>query len=88
MQYIYEWVNLFIALALAVAYLFTTFFNMTQNKYYHRQMIVITALWLKVTVSLFITLFRDVELSLFILPFNILLVLLTTPLLIISIFPM
>ncbi|MCC4722198.1 lipoteichoic acid stability factor AuxA [Salinicoccus sp. RF5] len=86
MQYIYEWVNLFIALALAVAYLFTTFFNMTQNKYYHRQMIIITALWLKVTVSLFITLFRDVELSLFILPFNILLVLLTTPLLIISIF--
>ncbi|GAB3069126.1 lipoteichoic acid stability factor AuxA [Salinicoccus sesuvii] len=86
MQYIYEWVNLFLSLALAVAYLFTTFFNMTQNRYYHRQMIFITALWLKVTVSLYVTVFRDVELSLFILPFNILLVLLTTPLLIISIF--
>lgn len=86
MQYIYEWVNLFLSLALAVAYLFTTFFNMTQNRFYHRQMIFITALWLKVTVSLYITVFKDVELSLFILPFNILLVLLTTPLLIISIF--
>ncbi|TVT29046.1 hypothetical protein FO441_01870 [Salinicoccus cyprini] len=86
MQYIYEWVNLFLSLALAVAYLFTTFFNMTQNRFYNRQMIFITALWLKVTVSLYITVFKDVELSLFILPFNILLVLLTTPLLIISIF--
>ncbi|MFC3419848.1 lipoteichoic acid stability factor AuxA [Salinicoccus hispanicus] len=86
MQYIYEWVNLFLSLALAVAYLFTTFFNMTQNRFYHRQMIFITALWLKVTVSLYITVFKDVELSLFILPFNILLVMLTTPLLIISIF--
>ncbi|MFC4984044.1 lipoteichoic acid stability factor AuxA [Salinicoccus siamensis] len=86
MQYIYEWVNLFLALSLVVIYLFTTFFNMTQNKYYHTQMIVIIALWLKVTVSLYITVFRDVELSLFILPFNVLLVLLTTPLALISIF--
>lgn len=86
MKYIYEWVNLFLALALAVAYLFFTFFNMTQNKFYHRQMIIITLLWLKLTTSLFITLFKDVELSLFILPFNILLVLVSTPLLLISIF--
>lgn len=86
MKYIYEWVNLFLALALAVAYLFFTFFNMTQNKFYHRQMIIIALLWLKLTTSLFITLFKDVELSLFILPFNILLVLVSTPLLLISIF--
>ncbi|WP_411843934.1 lipoteichoic acid stability factor AuxA [Salinicoccus sp. HZC-1] len=86
MKYIYEWVNLFLSLALAVAYLFFTFFNMTQNKFYHRQMIIITLLWLKLTVSLYITLFQDVELSLFILPFNVLLVLVSTPLLLISIF--
>lgn len=86
MKYIYEWVNLFLALALAVAYLFFTFFNMTQNKFYHRQMIIIVLLWLKLTTSLFITLFNDVELSLFILPFNILLVVVSTPLVLISIF--
>ena len=51
-----------------------------------RQMIVIFILWLNVTVSLYITLFKDVELSLFILPFNVFLVLLLTPLLLISIF--
>jgi hypothetical protein len=86
MQYIYEWVNLFIALVLAVLYLIFTIFILWKNKFYHRQMIIITALWLKVTVSLYITLFKDVELSLFILPFNILLVVLCTPLLLISIF--
>ncbi|WP_020008797.1 lipoteichoic acid stability factor AuxA [Salinicoccus albus] len=86
MNYIYEWVNLFLALVLAVLYLFTTFFNLTQNKFYHRQMIIIAALWLKVSVSLYITLFKEVELSLFILPFNVLLVLISTPLVLISIF--
>lgn len=86
MQYIYEWVNLFIALILAVLYLVFTVFNTWKDKFYHRQMVIITALWLKVTVSLYITIFKDVELSLFILPFNILLVLLCTPLLLISIF--
>lgn len=86
MTYIYEWVNLFLALILAVLYLFTTFFNLTQNKFYHRQMIIISALWLKMTVSLYITLFKEVELSLFILPFNVLLVLVSTPLVLISIF--
>src|SRR5699024_2664880 len=64
----------------------TTFFNPTQNKFYHRQMIIITALWLKVSVSVYITLFKEVELSLFILPFNVLLVLISTPLVRISIF--
>lgn len=86
MQTIYEWVNLFITLVLAVLYLVFTILNMLKKKYYHRQMIVIFALWLNVTVSLYITLFKDVELSLFILPFNIFLVLLLTPLLLISIF--
>lgn len=86
MQYIYEWVNLFITLALAVLYLVFTIFNTVKNIFYNRQMIIITALWLKVTVSLYITIFKDVELSLFILPFNVLLVILCTPLLLISIF--
>src|SRR5699024_2592570 len=86
MTYIYEWVNLFLALALAVADLFFTFFNMTQNKFYHRQMLIIVLLWLKLTTSLVITLFNDVELSLFILPFTILLVVVSTPLVLISIF--
>ena len=86
MQTIYEWVNLFITLILAVLYLVFTIMNLLRKKYYHRQMIVIFILWLNVTVSLYITLFKDVELSLFILPFNVLLVLLLTPLLFISIF--
>lgn len=86
MQTIYEWVNLFITLVLAALYLVFTILNLLKNKYYHRQMIVIVILWLNVTVSLYITLFKDVELSLFILPFNIFLVLLLTPLLLISIF--
>lgn len=86
MQTIYEWVNLFITLVLAVLYLVFTIMNLLRKKYYHRQMIVIFILWLNVTVSLYITLFKDVELSLFILPFNVLLVLLLTPLLFISIF--
>ena len=86
MQTIYEWVNLFITLVLAVLYLVFTIMNLLKDKYYHRQMIVIFILWLNVTVSLYITLFKDVELSLFILPFNVFLVLLLTPLLLISIF--
>src|SRR5699024_12338234 len=86
MKYIYGWVNLFLALALAVAYLFFTFFNMTQNKFYHRQMIIIVLLWMKLTTSLFITLFNDVVLSLFILPFNILLVVVSTLIVLINIF--
>lgn len=86
MQTIYEWVNLFITLVLAVLYLVFTIMNLVKKRYYHRQMIVIFILWLNVTVSLYITLFKDVELSLFILPFNVLLVLLLTPLLLISIF--
>lgn len=59
---------------------------MIQKRFYVRQMVLITILWLVVTVNLFITVMMDVELSLFILPFNVLLVVLTTPLLIISIF--
>lgn len=86
MQTIYEWVNLFITLVLAVLYLVFTIMNLLKDKYYHRQMIVIFILWMNVTVSLYITLFKDVELSLFILPFNVFLVLLLTPLLLISIF--
>ena len=86
MQTIYEWVNLLITLVLALLYLYFTIMNLLKNKYYHRQMIVIFILWLNVTVSLYITLFKDVELSLFILPFNVFLVLLLTPLLLISIF--
>lgn len=86
MQTIYEWVNLFITLVLAILYLYFTIMNTLKNKYYHRQMIVIFILWLNVTLSLYITLFKDVELSLFILPFNVFLVLILTPLLLISIF--
>ena len=86
MQTIYEWVNLLITLVLALLYLYFTIMNLLKNKYYHRQMIVIFILWLNVTVILYITLFKDVELSLFILPFNVFLVLLLTPLLLISIF--
>lgn len=86
MQTIYEWVNLFITLVLAVLYLYFTIMNLLKNKYYHRQMIVVFVLWLNVTVGLYITLFKDVELSLFILPFNVLLVLVLTVLLLISIF--
>ncbi|CAM4211732.1 lipoteichoic acid stability factor AuxA [Lacicoccus alkaliphilus] len=86
MSHLYEWINLFLTLVLALAYLFFTVMNMWKNIHYHRQMIVIIALWLKLTVSLFVTVYHDVELSLFILPFNIILVLLTTPLVLFSIF--
>ena len=86
MQTIYEWVNLFIALLLAVLYIYFTVMVLFRKTHYHRQMIIIFALWLYVTVSLYITLFKDVELSLFILPFNIFLVGVLTPLLLISIF--
>lgn len=86
MSYIYEWINLFLTLSLAVLYLIFTVMNLWKNIHYNRQMIVIGGLWLKLTVSLYITIFKDVELSLFILPFNIVLVILTTPLLLFSIF--
>jgi MFS family permease len=86
MSHLYEWINLFLTLVLALAYLFFTVTNLWKNIHYHRQMIVIIALWLKLTVSLFVTVYHDVELSLFILPFNIVLVLLTTPLVLFSIF--
>ena len=86
MSYIYEWINLFLTLSLAVLYLVFTMMNTWRNVHYNRQMIVIAGLWLKLTVSLYITIFKDVELSLFILPFNIVLVILTTPLLLFSIF--
>lgn len=86
MQTIYEWVNLLISLVLIVLYIYFTVLVLLRNSHYHRQMITIFILWLNVTVSLYITLFKDVELSLFILPFNVFLVLILTPLLIISIF--
>src|SRR5699024_6984863 len=86
MKYIYEWINLFLTLSLAVLYMVFTVMNTWRNVHYNRQMIVIAGLWLKLTVSLYITIFKDVELSLFILPFNIVLVILTTPLLLFSIF--
>lgn len=86
MQTIYEWVNLLISLVLIVLYIYFTFMVLLRNSHYHRQMITIFLLWLNVSVSLYITLFKDVELSLFILPFNVFLVLILTPLLIISIF--
>lgn len=86
MQTIYEWVNLLISLILIVLYIYFTVMVMWRNTHYHRQMITIFILWLNVTVSLYITLFKDVELSLFILPFNVFLVFILSPLLIISIF--
>ena len=60
-------------------------YEFIENKYYHRQMIVIFILWLNVTVSLYITLFKDVDYlcsycrSMYFSP-------LLTPLLLISIF--
>lgn len=86
MNYLYQWINLAFILLIALLYLLVTVLNMIQKRFYVRQMILITILWLVVTVNLFITVMMDVELSLFILPFNVLLVVLTTPLLIISIF--
>lgn len=86
MNYLYQWINLAFILLIALLYLLVTVLNMIQKCFYVRQMVLITILWLVVTVNLFITVMMDVELSLFILPFNVLLVVLTTPLLIISIF--
>lgn len=86
MNYLYQWINLATILVISLLYILATVFNMIQNKFYHRQMVLIVILWLVVTVNLFVTVMMDVELSLFILPFNVLLVFLTTPLLIISIF--
>lgn len=86
MNYIYQWTNLAFILLIALLYLLITVLNMIQRRFYVRQMILIAILWLVVTVNLFITVMMDVELSLFILPFNALLVVLTTPLLILSIF--
>lgn len=85
-KYMYEWFNLALTFVLALLYIVFTILNTVRNTAYNRQMIIIVALWLKVTTSLFITLFRDVELSIFILPLNFALVLLTTPLLLMSIF--
>lgn len=50
MQTIYEWVNLFITLVLAVLYLVFTIMNLVKKRYYHRQMIVIFILWLNSTL--------------------------------------
>ncbi|MFC3900426.1 lipoteichoic acid stability factor AuxA [Aliicoccus persicus] len=86
MNYMYQWVNLAFILLISLLYLLVTVLNLFQNRYYVRQMVLITILWLVVTVNLFVTLMMDVELSLFILPFNVLLVVLTTPLLLFSIF--
>lgn len=86
MNYLYQWTNLAFILLISLLYLLMTVLNMIQKRFYVRQMVLITILWLVVTVNLFITVMMDVELSLFILPFNVLLVVLTTPLLIISIF--
>ncbi|CAD2077312.1 lipoteichoic acid stability factor AuxA [Phocicoccus pinnipedialis] len=85
-QYIYEWVNLAITFILASLYMYFTIMNTWNDKYYHRQMIIIVALFVKFSTSLFITIFRAVELSIFILPLNIFLVILTLPLMLISIF--
>lgn len=85
-QYIYEWVNLAITFLLALLYLVFTVMNTLRDKFFHRQMIIIIALFVKLTTSLFITIFRAVELSIFILPLNIFLVMLVIPLVLISIF--
>lgn len=80
MQYFYEWINLATMLLVIVLYLFFTLLIQWKNRGYIGQLITVTILFVKLLTSFYLMLFKGVNLSLFIPPVVILLVIMIIPL--------
>lgn len=83
MQYFYEWINLFGMLLIIVMYIYFTLMIHFRARGYFGQLFTISFLMIKVIVSFYLMLFKGINLSLFIPPILILLLLIQLPLYII-----
>lgn len=80
MQYFYEWINLFGLLVIIILYIYFTIMIFYKSKGYIGQLFTISFLLIKVLVSFYLMIFKGVNLSLFIPPILILLILIILPL--------
>ncbi len=80
MQYFYEWINLTGMLIVIAAYLFFTITIYTSKRGYIGQLFTVTVLFVKIVTAFYLMLFKGINLSLFIPPVMILLLLMITPL--------
>lgn len=80
MQYFYEWINLFGLLVIIVLYIYFTLMIHFRSRGYYGQLFTISFLMIKVIVSFYLMLFKGINLSLFIPPILILLLLIQLPL--------
>ncbi|TDM12365.1 lipoteichoic acid stability factor AuxA [Macrococcus lamae] len=80
MQYFYEWINLAGMLIVIGSYLFFTVMIQIRNKGYFGQLFTVTFLFVKIATAFYLMLFKGINLSLFIPPVVILLLMMITPL--------
>ncbi|UTH14514.1 lipoteichoic acid stability factor AuxA [Macrococcus equipercicus] len=80
MQYFYEWINLAGLLLMVIGYLFFTALIHFKKRGYFGQLLTVTFLFVKIITAFYLMLFKGINLSLFIPPVIILLVLMITPL--------
>ncbi|UBH13890.1 lipoteichoic acid stability factor AuxA [Macrococcus armenti] len=80
MQYFYEWINLFGLLVIIILYIYFTIMIFYKSKGYIGQLFTISFLLIKVLVSFYLMIFKGINLSLFIPPILILLILIILPL--------
>ena len=81
---IYEWLNLFVLLCGVLLYIIVTVMNILKDRYGAIQFVLIFLITLKLFTSLSIKLFQDVELAQLILPINLLLCIISIPMLLIN----
>lgn len=80
MQYFYEWTNLAAMLLIILCYLFFTLQIEWKKRGYIGQLITVTLLFVKIFTSFYLMIFKGINLSLFIPPVILLLMLMITPL--------
>ncbi|UOB21253.1 lipoteichoic acid stability factor AuxA [Macrococcus armenti] len=80
MQYFYEWINLYGLLVIIILYIYFTIMIFYKSKGYIGQLFTISFLLIKVLVSFYLMIFKGINLSLFIPPILILLILIIIPL--------
>lgn len=80
MQYFYEWINLSTMLVVIVLYIFFTMLIQWKDRGYIGQLMTVTILFVKLLTSFYLMLFKGINLSLFIPPVIILLVIMIIPL--------
>ncbi|MCU7557574.1 lipoteichoic acid stability factor AuxA [Macrococcus capreoli] len=80
MQYFYEWINLFGLLIVIIAYIYFTIRIYMKDRGYFGQLFAISFLSIKIVTSIYLMLFKGINLALFIPPILILMFIFTMPL--------